>query len=196
MLELGPKVFALLNAKQQVGNQQPVVYGEGGLSVLDIQLIEAKLGFQIPDDFAFLLQNIRDPGSVLFPWLNFDEKKYADVIGWVRKGIEFSVEKDGFWLSRWGERPKAVSKALQKVRGDLATWPKLLPIYGHRFLAAEPRRLNNPVFSIMGTDIIYYGANLAHYLIHEFVDRGPDKYSLHTYDQHIQRVEVWSDLAS
>jgi hypothetical protein len=148
MLELGPTVFELLNAKQRVGNKQPVIYGEGGLSILDIQLIEAKLGFRIPDDFAFLLQNIRDPGSVLFPWSNFNKQDYEDAIDWVRKGIEFSIEENGFWDGRWGERPGALSDALQKFRSYFSTWPKLLPIHAHRFLAAEPHRSNNPVFSI------------------------------------------------
>src|SRR6266576_2918184 len=144
MLQLGPELFELLNAKQWVGNQQPVIYGKGGLSILDIQFIEAKLGFRLPDDFAFLLQNIRDPGQVLFPWANFKKQKYEDTIEWVRKRIEFSVEKNDIWLRRWGERPAALFDALAKARSDFSTWPKLLPIYGHRFLAAEPCRPDNP----------------------------------------------------
>jgi hypothetical protein len=192
MLELGPELFELLNAKQWVGNQQPVVYGKGGLTILEIRVIEAKLGFQVPDDFAFLLQNVRDPGGVLFPWANLKKQKYEDIIDWVRKGIEFSVEKDDLWLNRWGERPEALSDALEKARTDFSTWPKLLPIYGHRFLAADPCRTGNPVFSIMGTDIIYYGANLASYLVHEFVEQGADKHALHTQDA--QRIDIWSDF--
>ncbi len=44
----------------------------------------------------------------------------------------------------------------------------------------------------MQTDIIYYGADLADYLLHEFVDRD---YALHTQAQKIRRIEVWSDFA-
>jgi len=193
VLELGPEIFALLNANQQVGAKQAVIYGDGGLSLREIQLIEAELGFHFPDDFAFLLQNVRDPGSVLFPWSSFNKSAYDDAIRWVLEGIEFSVEADGFWQGRWGPRPQALPEALEIVRGDFATWPKLLPLYGHRFLAAEPCRSNNPVFSIMGTDIICYGANLAHYLMHEFVDHD---YERHTYEQDLRTIDVWSDLAS
>src|SRR5215213_9502431 len=124
MLELGPRVFELLNAKQWVGDQQPVIYGEGGLSAPDIQRIEAKLGFRMPDDFAFLLQNVRDPDSILFPWSTFDKQKYDDKIEWVREGIESSVVEDRLWLDRWGQRPEAPSEALEKVRSDFAAWPK------------------------------------------------------------------------
>jgi hypothetical protein len=58
-------------------------------------------------------------------------------------------------------------------------------------MPAEPYRSGNPVFSIMQTDIIYYGANLPHYLLNEFVDRD---YALHTQEQDIQKVPIWSDL--
>jgi hypothetical protein len=59
-------------------------------------------------------------------------------------------------------------------------------------LAAEPCRPGNPVFSIVQTDIIYYGADLAHYLVNEFI--GP--YSLtRTQIQAIQKIRIWSYLA-
>jgi len=195
MLQLGPEFFELLNAKQQVGNQQPAIYGKGGLSTLDIQLIEAKLGFLVPPDFALLLQNVRDPDGVLFPWSRFTKPKYDESIAWILKGIEFDIRENSLWLKRWGARPAALSDALDIARSDFATWPKLLPVSGHRFLAAEPHRADNPVFSINQTDIIYYGANLAHYLIHEFVDHSDGSYVRHTHDQEIQRVEIWSDFA-
>ena len=176
MLELGPELFALLNTKQATGSRRSIVYGVPGLSALDIRRIETELGFRLPEDFAFLLQNIRDPDRVLFPWSNFDKSTYDDRIGWVRKGIESSIEEDGFWDSRWGQRPDGLEQALGIFRLHFTTWPKLLPLLGHRFLAAEPCRPDNPVFSIMGTDIICYGANLAHYLMLEFVDLTPDAF--------------------
>lgn len=194
MLQLGPEVFDLLNAKQWVGNQQPVEYGEGGLSAQEIQLIEMKLGFPLPEDFSYLLQHFRDPGGVLFPWADFDKKKYDDSIVWVRTGIEFSVQASGLWLARWGEKPDALPEALRIVREDFETWPKLLPICGHRFLAAEPCRSDNPVFSIMQTDIIYYGANLAHYLLNEFVDAREDGYAKHVQEPAIKHIDIWSDF--
>jgi hypothetical protein len=196
MLELGPELFDLLNARQQVGSRLPVIYGDGGLSVADIRRIESELGFPLPDDFAFLLRNIRDPGSILLPWASFDKRTYDDLIAWVRQGIESSIEEDGFWDARWGQRPDGLTQAFGVFRTRFATWPKLLPLHAHRFLAAEPCRSNNPVFSIMGTDIIGYGANLAHYLLLEFVDRTPDAYGRHTSDHEVRSIDVWSELAS
>lgn len=141
----------------------------------------------------YLFQHLQDPGHVLFPWSNFRKQQYDDMIRWVLGGIEFDIDRNKFWLDRWGKRPKELSAALANARKDFETWPKLLPICNHRFLAAEPCRRGNPVFSIMQTDIIYYGADLAHYLVHEFIDHD---YALHTHAQRIKIIPVWSDLAN
>jgi hypothetical protein len=191
-VELGPELFELLNTEQRVGNRTPVIYGAQGLSPDEITSIEAQLGFRVPEDFAYLFQNLQDPGGVLFPWSNFDKRRYDDITRWVLQGIEFDIEQNHLWLERWATKPTALSAALDIARKDFETWPKLLPIYDHRFLAAEPCRSGNPVFSIMQTDIIYYGADLSHYLVHEFIDRD---YVLHTRAQKIRKIDVWSDFA-
>jgi hypothetical protein len=192
MLKLGPELFEQLNTKQRVGNMSPVVYGVSGLSSDEVASIEAQLGFRLPVDFTYLFQNLRDPSRIFFPWSSFTKQEYDESIRWVLKGIEFDIDRNKFWMERWGKRPSTLSAALDIARNDFETWPKLLPIHGHRFLAAEPCLPDNPVFSVMQTDIIYYGANLAHYLLNEFVDHN---YSLHTRQQEIRRVRVWSYLA-
>jgi len=176
----------------KVGNRTPVVYGVEGLSSAEIAPIEAELGFRPPEDFVYLFQSLRDPGRVLFPWSDFKKQEYDDQIRWVLEGIEFDIKHAKFWLDRWGRRPATLSAALDLARRDFETWPKLLPISGRRFLPAEPCRRGNPVFSICQTDIIYYGTNLAHYLVNEFVDHD---YVLQTHAQTIQRIDIWSDLA-
>src|SRR5262245_17285956 len=191
MPNLGPELFELLNAKLHVGNMTPVIYGVPGLSPAGIASIEAQLGFPLPDDFAYLFQNIRDPGRVFFPWVSFKKQDYDDRIRWILQGIEFDIEHAKFWMDRWGRRPSALSAALDIARKDFETWPKLLPISGHRFLAAEPCCPGNLVFSIKQTDIVYYGANLAHYLVHEFVDHDNAR---HTRAQEIRKIRLWSDL--
>jgi hypothetical protein len=44
----------------------------------------------------------------------------------------------------------------------------------------------------MQTDIICYGADLAHYLMNEFVDHD---YVLHTHAQDFSKIRIWSYLA-
>jgi hypothetical protein len=46
--------------------------------------------------------------------------------------------------------------------------PRLVPVFSHRYLPAEPHLSGNPVLSVYQTDIIYYGSNLKRYIAHEF----------------------------
>lgn len=50
---------------------------------------------------------------------------------------------------------------IEKIRSA----SKLIPIYSHRYLASIEVN-QNPVFSIFGTDVIYYGENLLSYFLH------------------------------
>jgi hypothetical protein len=194
MPNLGSDLFEMLNAKQWNRNRIPVIYGVPGLSIEEVASIEAQLGFRLPEDFVYLFQNLQDPGQVFFPWSNFKKQAYDDKIRWVLEGIEFDIDRNKFWMDRWGKRPTSLSTALDIARNDFETWPKLLPIFGHRFLAAEPRRPGNPVFSIMHTDIIYYGADLAHYLVNEFIAPGRPVVT-RTQMQTIRKIRIWSYLA-
>jgi len=48
--------------------------------------------------------------------------------------------------------------------------PHLIPVFGHRYVLAEPCRPGNPFFSIVQSDLIIYGANLRTYFLAEFAD--------------------------
>jgi len=191
MLKLGPELFDRLNHEQHVGTQTPVIYGKGGLSPHRIDIIERELGFPLPADFRYLLENIRDPGGTLFPWEEFTRQEYDRYIDGLFDGIAFDIECNNLWMKRWGKRPDTLEPAIAIARKDFAAWPKLLPIYSHRYLAAEPALPDNPVFSIVQTDIVYYGANLANYLLNEFIER--DWFSRVSYAEP-RRINIWSDF--
>ena len=103
-MELGPELFQLLNSRQLVGNQLPIIYGARGLSSEQIASIEAQLGFRMPDDFAYLLRNVQDPGGVLFPWPQFDKRRYDASIEWVCTVSSLISKRAIFGLSGGGER--------------------------------------------------------------------------------------------
>ncbi len=187
---LGDELFEFLNANQHVGNRTPPVYGAKGVSSSEMQLIEEQLGFTLPSDFKFLFENVSDPGGVLFPWSHFSIENYRNRIDRVWSGIAFDIEHNTVWLKRWGDKPSTLREAQEVAQRDFQSWPNVLPIYGHRFLPAEPSLSDNPVFSIVQTDIIYYGMNLADYLVQEFCPPRPasDWVLAH-------RIPIWSDFA-
>ncbi len=66
--------------------------------------------------------------------------------------------------------------------------PALIPIYEHRGIPNEPADAGNPVFSIVQTDIIVYGNDLADYLQREFGRRSTALL------QPARSIRFWSDL--
>lgn len=190
MLQLGPELFDFLNGPKR-GNYS-LRFGEGGMSENKILDVQKQLGFLLPKDFKCLLQNVQDPNGDMFDWNHFSKKRYDDLIEWVWKGIEFDISENCFWLeNRWGSRPESMEDRFKIGRKDFETWPKLLPLFGHRFLPATPCLSDNPVFSIMQTDIIYYGSNLANYLINELMPAGGQATPSR---EAFRKIDVWSQI--
>jgi hypothetical protein len=188
MLALGPDVFAELNAAQS-----DLVFGQGGMDAARTAALEDELAFAFPSDLKFLLANVIEIESGASPWAALDLASWREDMAIILGGITFDVEHNNLWLRRWGEQPTRLDAALDIARRDVPNWPKLFPLFGHRFLAIEPCLDDNPVFSIVQTDIICYGANLAHYLLLEF---GPSRdYEHHTTAQNPRHIELWSDFA-
>jgi hypothetical protein len=80
----------------------------------------------------------------------------------------FDIEHNEFWLEEWGPKPSELAEAFAIAQVAVAEAPTLIPIFSHRYIPDEPSLIGNPVFSVYQTDIIYYGADLAHYLVNEF----------------------------
>lgn len=88
----------------------------------------------------------------------------------VLDGLWFDVEENGLWRDSWGPRPRATDERRARLRAAVAAAPRLIPVYGHRMLLAEPCRAGNPVLSIHQSDIIVYGHDLRAYLLAELAD--------------------------
>lgn len=175
----------------QERSNAPIPFGERGLEPSEIDSIEKELGFPFPQDFRFFLQNTAGSGNALFPWWEFSEVRYTQSIEHILEGLLFDVQHDELWLERWGDKPSTFTDAESLIRRDFGKWPKLLPISGHRYMAAEPCENGNPVFSIMQSDIIYYGRDLADYLWREFTPA----FSLDTPKDPIKFIPIWSNFA-
>lgn len=68
----------------------------------------------------------------------------------------------------------------------------MIPIYAHRYIPTTPLESGNPVFSIMQTDIIYYGTNLINYFCNEF---NLDKKLYDQSQETPKYIKFWSYLA-
>jgi len=67
-----------------------------------------------------------------------------------------------------GTEARTLEAQKQRVRELVEAAPKLIPVFGHRYLLAEPCVAGNPLFSVYQSDIIIYGPDLRGYLLREF----------------------------
>ena len=139
-----------------------------GLSDAEVERAESTFSFRFPPDLRAFLQTALPFGRQFPDWRSGDEAGLRDWLGRPLDGVLFDVEFNGFWLPEWGDRPAALDDALAAARRLVEAAPKLIPVYQHRMMPAEPHAAGNPVFSVHQTDIIVYGDDLASYLSREF----------------------------
>lgn len=149
-----------------------------GLTEAEFENIERTYGFEFADDHrAFLAEGLplsrhSKPGrSGKSSWPNWRNGVPAELRKRLERPVEgalFDVERNGLWLPGWGERPSDPAVAVDLARSHLDQAPKLVPIRGHRYLPAGRGTYGHPVLSIVQTDIIFYGTDIADYITNEF----------------------------
>lgn len=162
---------------------------EAGLSDREFANIEKSLGFAFGPEHREFLATVLPAGDRWPDWRHATSDALRGRLDWPADSVIFDVLNNGFWPSSWGERPEDAAAAEGKARAQLDRVPSLVPIYAHRYLAADPAYVPSPVFSVYQTDVIYYGDNLLDYIAHEF--SSPPR---HPSPQR-QYVPFWSDLA-
>src|SRR5688572_24312832 len=141
-----------------------------GLTEVELDAVEGRFQIQFPPDLRALL-GVAMPvglaeveGSGTFPdWRSDNGRGIRERLEWPWEGIAFDIERNGFWWDAWGAKPARLEEAIAVAREQVGAAPKLIPIYSHRFIPAEPLLAGNPVLSVYQTDIISYGKNLWNY---------------------------------
>lgn len=162
-----------------------------GLSDVEISRAEESFAFTFSDEHRALLTNALPVGSGWVDWRDASADVLRGRLEWPVDGVVFDVQNNGFWPASWGDRPVDHDERERLAREHLATAPRLVPVYSHRYLPAAPAPTPSPVFSLHQTDVIVYGDDLLDYVAHEF-GVGP----LHpTAPAELPYIEFWSDLA-
>lgn len=141
---------------------------------------QARYGLAFPPDLLDLLRDRRFARG--YDWL-IENPKIREMLEWPFDCLAFDVE-NGFWWPDWGPRPAMQGEREEVIRAALARAPRLIPLIVHRFIPETPNEAGNPVFSMYGFDTIFYGADLANFILHEF-DDAPLKHPT-------KRIPFWS----
>jgi hypothetical protein len=170
---------------------------ESGLSPGEFATIESIYGFSFPPDLREFLE-LGLPISDDFPNWRTGRRaptgktdEIAGLLDWPARGMCFDIENSGFWLRDWGPRPDNLEDSLRIARAAVEKAPRLIPVFSHRFLPAEPGSAGNPVLSVYQTDIIYYGDDLVSYFANEFkLDLSTGKNG----NEIPRRIRFWNDI--
>lgn len=174
---------------------QPGTRWLGGLSEAQVEQAERRWSVRFPPDFrrfltrlhsvdrpmrGALFNEVTESGTQrsrlapaerpsFYNWLT-DDTALQGRWNWLVDGLQFDVENNDLWPESWGPKPQTPDARRERVAQLVAAAPRLIPVFSHRYLLAEPCVEGNPVFSIYQSDIIVYGPDLRSYFLVEFAD--------------------------
>ena len=161
---------------------------ESGLTSGEIASAEECFGFHFPDDYREFLSEALPTGERFPDWRNRSES-IRDSLAWPWEGMAFDIEQNSWWHNAWGDKPTALEEALRVAKEHFDKAPRLIPVYGHRYISSDPSEAGNPIYSVYQMDIIFYGATLAEYFEIEFL--GSDHSMM---SESIRSIRFWSDV--
>ena len=139
-----------------------------GLSDQEIEAVEERFGVEFNGDQRAFLGEVLPLGRNWPDWRSGDPDVIRAALDGPTSGVLFDVERNSFWPPSWGTRPVEMSDALALAAERLSSAVKLVPVWGHRYTPQRSTAGVYPVFSVVQTDVIYYGRDLRHYLGVEF----------------------------
>jgi len=110
---------------------------------------------------------ISEKSTWFYNWLEDEEEILERLHGlsdWLFSDVE-GLNK--VWLKSWGKRPLSKERREEIFQQWFSKIPKLIPIYGHRFVVSDSSLKWNPVLSMWGSDIIVMGWDFKTYLLNE-----------------------------
>jgi len=160
-----------------------------GYSDVELEEIQHRWKLAFPPDLVALLRRQRSigKGSGAFDWLTTSDAQIQARLDWPFESFLFDVEHDQLWWPEWGPKPDSAPQRREQLAKAFAEAPKLIPLFGHRYLPADPCEAGNPVFSVYQSDVIYYGANLQDWLRREIDGWDSEPWPA------IKRIRFWSD---
>lgn len=173
------------------------VHFDNGLTDDEVLQVEIKFDLKFPPDLKLFLQTALPTSDRFVNWrLGLKSKDEADKIfdklDWPLEGMLFDIQSNSFWFDSWGNRPENLTDKILIAKKYYKTYPKLIPIYSHRYIPSRPSESDNPIFSVYQMDIIYYGINLENYFANEFGYTKSGCYELDEYPE--KKIEFWSKI--
>lgn len=138
-----------------------------GYSQGELDGIQERWKLRFPPDLVELMLERRPLVSNGFDWLTAPDEYIQGRLDWPFDGFMFDVEHNVLWWPEWGPKPETLEQQTKVLREVFAAAPKLIPLFGHRYLPETPFERGNPVFSVYQADVIHYGRTVVDWLAFE-----------------------------
>jgi len=164
---------------------------EDGLTNKEVIDIEKRYGVIFPDELKSFFSIALPVAGGFYNWRDITDSNVNIIKRRFKIPFVELVEDidEIYWSDDWENEPDNKEERNTILLNKINSAPKLIPIYSHRYIASV-KSSQNPVFSVYGTDIIYYGESLGSYLEIEF---GLKKHS-DMKTEIIVPVPFWSEL--
>src|SRR5207248_328250 len=100
-------------------------------------------GFAFPPDLREFLSFALPISTGWVDWRHGNRSEIALKLSGPLAGICFDIQHSDFWLNSWGEKPEALDEAFHRARAAVDAAPRLIPIYGHRYIPDRPHEVGN-----------------------------------------------------
>lgn len=176
----------IVNQMKQMG-----VEFEIGLSDEELCWIEHEYEIVFPEELKSFYKEALPISKGFYNWR---DKRNENVM-FIKKVMMIPIQaiiensKEIDWSEEWGEEPIDLKEREKSIEDMALKAPKLIPIYSHRYMASI-RCEKPPVFSICGTDIIYFAKNIIEYFLIEF----KIKENIIFMNDEVSCIPFWSDL--
>jgi hypothetical protein len=168
--------------------QRPFGKWTKGYTQAELDRAQQRFGLVFPPDLIALLREKRPADG--HDWT--DDVAIRRALDWPFESLVALVEQNfSWWWPEWGEMPASPDGRKELLRSVVARAPKLIPLIYHCYLPERPHEAGNPVFSVMGCDVIYGAADLAEFFERQFAGFQRLNEPLR---QPIKYIPFWSDL--
>lgn len=162
---------------------------EDGLTQNEIKELEELYQVKFSKDWIDFYSQILPIGEGFYNWRDKGVENVQFIKEIFLKPYEdiLACYEEIEWNDIWEVEPRSSQDKRMKIRTLLGKAPRLIPIYGHRYLPIM--EIAAPILSIHDIDIICYGENLFDYF---FVEFGLKKYKAISFER-VAYVPFWMD---
>ena len=162
-----------------------------GLKDEEISIIEQEYEIVFPKELKKFYKEALPISDGFYNWRDRNGESMKYIKRAIQKPIQGIVEgsEDIDWNEIWGKEPINSDERKKNIEDMVFNAPKLIPIYSHRYVASVECE-KSPIFSVYGTDIIYYAKNIIDYFLIEFKVK---KYEVFKNNE-VSYIPFWSDL--